>query len=129
MADLAKTYQLHSQAAASSTRGSMPPVPTSTIEQSPAKVQIISDEGVRQRAHNDGLEGTQMLPSFARHDNTKPTKIIVYFHGNAEDVGISYELIVKMSIAFNCSVLAVEYPGYGVYRDEPADADTLLVNA
>lgn len=62
-------------------------------------------------------------------DATKPTKIIVYFHGNAEDVGISYELLVKMSVTFHCSVIAVEYPGYGIYRTENADAETLMTNA
>ena len=60
---------------------------------------------------------------------TKPTKIIVYFHGNAEDVGISYELMVKMSVTYKCSVIAMEYPGYGIYRTEQADADTLMTNA
>ena len=59
----------------------------------------------------------------------KPTKIIVYFHGNAEDVGVSYELLVKMSVTYNCSVLAMEYPGYGIYRSEQADAETLMINA
>ena len=59
----------------------------------------------------------------------KPTKVIVYFHGNAEDVGISYEFLVKMSVTFQCSVLAVEYPGYGVYRNEEAEAETLMLNA
>ena len=53
-----------------------------------------------------------------QHHVTKPTKIIVYFHGNAEDVGISYELMVKMSVTFKCSVIAMEYPGYGIYRTE-----------
>ena len=56
-----------------------------------------------------------MKPSCENHDPTRATKIIVYFHGNAEDVGISYELLLKMTIAFKCSALAVEYPGYGVY--------------
>ena len=56
-----------------------------------------------------------MKPSSENHDTTRATKIIVYFHGNAEDVGVSYELLVKMSITYQCSVLAVEYPGYGVY--------------
>ena len=62
-------------------------------------------------------------------DKSKATKIIVYFHGNAEDVGISYELLVKMSVTFKCSVIAVEYPGYGVYKTEDADAETLMINA
>ena len=62
-------------------------------------------------------------------DSTRPTKIIVYFHGNAEDVGISYEFLVRLSVTFKCSILAVEYPGYGVYRTESANAETILTNS
>ena len=62
-------------------------------------------------------------------DGTRPTKVIVYFHGNAEDVGISYEFLVRLSVTFKCSVLAVEYPGYGIYRTESADAETILTNS
>ena len=53
----------------------------------------------------------------------------MYFHGNAEDVGISYEFLVRLSVTFKCSVLAVEYPGYGIYRTENADAETILTNS
>ena len=70
-----------------------------------------------------------MKPSNESHDTSRPTKIIVYFHGNAEDVGVSYELLVKMSITYQCSVLAVEYPGYGIYQTEQADAETIMINA
>ena len=70
-----------------------------------------------------------MQPSNSNHEKTKPTKIIVYFHGNAEDVGISYEFLVKMSTTYRCSVLAMEYPGYGIYRSEVADADSIMINA
>jgi hypothetical protein len=45
----------------------------------------------------------------------KSSKIIVYFHGNAEDVSTSYNFTLKMSLTFRCNVLAVEYPGYGLY--------------
>ena len=34
-----------------------------------------------------------------------------------------------MSVTYKCSVLAVEYPGYGIYRTETADAETLMINA
>ena len=57
------------------------------------------------------------------------TKVIVYFHGNAEDVGHSYEFFVRISVTFKCSVLAVEYPGYGIYGTEAADAETIQLNA
>jgi len=60
---------------------------------------------------------------------TRPTKVIIYLHGNAEDVGTSYDFLVKMSLTFKCSVLAMEYPGYGIYKTESADAGTILLNA
>ena len=49
----------------------------------------------------------------------------MYFHGNAEDVGSSYDFILKMSLTFQCSVLAVEYPGYGLYKSEEASAEAI----
>ena len=57
-------------------------------------------------------------------DGVKMTssKLIVYFHGNAEDVGSCYDMLVKLSIEFKCSVLAMEYPGYAIYKSESPDA-------
>ena len=55
--------------------------------------------------------------------------MILYFHGNAEDVSHTYELLVKLSITFKCSVLAVEYPGFGVYKTEHSDADTVKLDS
>ena len=45
-------------------------------------------------------------------------KLIIYFHGNAEDLGISYEMLDHMRTALRINVMAVEYPGYGIYEDE-----------
>ena len=42
---------------------------------------------------------------------------MLYFHGNAEDVHSSFPLLQKISTHLNVSVLAIEYPGYGLYRD------------
>ena len=44
-------------------------------------------------------------------------KLIVFFHGNAEDLGISYEMLDHLRTALKINVIAVEYPGYGVYED------------
>ena len=44
-------------------------------------------------------------------------KLIIFFHGNAEDLGISYEMLDHMRSALKINVLAVEYPNYGVYSD------------
>ena len=43
------------------------------------------------------------------------SKVLLYFHGNAEDVGLAYELMEHLRSTLMIHVLAVEYPGYGVY--------------
>ena len=44
-------------------------------------------------------------------------KLIIFFHGNAEDLGISFEMLDHLRTALKINVMAVEYPGYGVYED------------
>ena len=41
-------------------------------------------------------------------------KLIIFFHGNAEDLGISYEMLDHMRTALRINLMAVEYPGYGI---------------
>jgi hypothetical protein len=43
------------------------------------------------------------------------TKLLIYFHGNAEDVGLASELLDYVRTLLKVHVIAVEYPGYGVY--------------
>ena len=50
------------------------------------------------------------------------SKLLIYFHGNAEDVGLAMELLAFVKDMLKVHVLAMEYPGYGVYDGEP-DAD------
>lgn len=44
-------------------------------------------------------------------------KLIIFFHGNAEDIGISYEMLDHLRASLKCNILAVEYPGYGIYNE------------
>jgi len=44
------------------------------------------------------------------------SKLIIYFHGNAEDIGLAYDLLYKFGQEMNMHILAVEYPGYGLYK-------------
>lgn len=53
----------------------------------------------------------------------------MYFHGNAEDISSSYDLILRMSLTFKCDVLSVEYPGYGLYVQESSNAETIQLNS
>lgn len=43
-------------------------------------------------------------------------KLVLYFHGNAEDIGLAFDLLYLFGQKMKMHVLAVEYPGYGVYR-------------
>jgi len=52
----------------------------------------------------------------------EPSQIImIYFHGNAEDIGRNKEFMTLISASLKIHVLAVEYPGYGVYKGEPSE--------
>ena len=46
------------------------------------------------------------------------SKVLIYFHGNAEDVGLSYEMLDHLRSSLKLNVLAVEYPGYGIFAEE-----------
>ena len=56
------------------------------------------------------------------------TKLILYFHGNAEDLGQSYELLEHLKNTLKMHVLAMEYRGYGVYPGSPT-AEGILEDA
>jgi len=43
-------------------------------------------------------------------------KILLYFHANAEDLGRAHKFLSYVNIYLRMHVLAVEYPGYGVYK-------------
>uniref|UniRef100_A0A7S3IA79 Serine aminopeptidase S33 domain-containing protein n=1 Tax=Fabrea salina TaxID=342563 RepID=A0A7S3IA79_9CILI len=48
------------------------------------------------------------------------SKVLLYFHGNAEDVGLAYELMDHLRSTLMIHVLAIEYPGYGIYTGKPS---------
>lgn len=56
------------------------------------------------------------------------SKLIIYFHGNAEDLGLSYDILDTLKSVLHVHVLAVEYPGYGVYTGSP-NAQSILNDA
>ena len=43
------------------------------------------------------------------------SKLLILFHGNAEDIGHVYALAKHISLALKVHVLVPEYPGYGIY--------------
>jgi pimeloyl-ACP methyl ester carboxylesterase len=53
---------------------------------------------------------------------------LLFFHGNAEDLGIAYDILNEMRNCLKVSIFAMEYPGYGLYKSQ-IDADRLLTDA
>lgn len=50
----------------------------------------------------------------------KAASVILFFHANAEDLGMSFAVLKHMRDQFKVNVLAVEYPGYGLLRGMPS---------
>jgi hypothetical protein len=56
------------------------------------------------------------------------SKILIYFHGNAEDIGLAYEMTDLIRTSLMIHVLVMEYPGYGLYAGKTR-AETILMDA
>lgn len=48
--------------------------------------------------------------------NPTSSKLMIYFHGNAEDLTLAEQQMKSISNYCNLSVLGIEYPGYGIYE-------------
>jgi esterase/lipase len=46
-------------------------------------------------------------------------KFAIFFHGNAEDINLAYEILNHLRFTLSINVLAPEYPGYGIYPGRP----------
>jgi esterase/lipase len=62
-------------------------------------------------------ESSNFIPCLYLPFSSGSSKLLIYFHGNAEDIGLSYEMLDHLRSSLKINVLAVEYPGYGIYRD------------
>ena len=44
------------------------------------------------------------------------SKLVILFHGNAEDLGHIHPLAEHIKLSLKVDVLVPEYPGYGIYQ-------------
>ena len=66
------------------------------------------------------------MPNIRSHSK----KLVIFFHGNGEDLGTSYSLCDHLRTALEINLLAVEYPAYGVYNDpDGASEEKILKDA
>mmetsp|Transcript_43673 Transcript_43673/g.79683 ORF Transcript_43673/g.79683 Transcript_43673/m.79683 type:complete len:410 (-) Transcript_43673:103-1332(-) len=69
--------------------------------------EVISPKRVNDESCSDGIP-CLWFPA------PKAATVILFFHANAEDLGMSFAVLKHMRDQFKVNVLAVEYPGYGL---------------
>jgi len=61
------------------------------------------------------------IPCLVLKPRLPTNKVILYFHGNGEDIHLSRELLTHIRDSLNIIVIAVEYPGYGLYKGNSSE--------
>ena len=59
----------------------------------------------------------KQIPELGGNQN-KGERIIIYFHGNAEDLFNNLYFLHNIKDYFNYSVMGMEYPGYGFFSHQ-----------
>lgn len=44
------------------------------------------------------------------------SNLLIYFHANAEDIGLTVNFLTRLKEFLSVDIIAIEYPGYGVYE-------------
>lgn len=73
------------------------------------------------RGNSDSPKIEDVIPCIFMRNYTKTDKILVYFHGNSEDLGGAYQFLQYFQFRMEVHIIAVEYPGYGVYQGSPSE--------
>ncbi|CAD8086341.1 unnamed protein product [Paramecium sonneborni] len=70
---------------------------------------------------NRSCKQIKEIPCLYLKSYTMTKRTIIYFHANCEDLKSSYNLIDFLRHNMRMNILAVEYPGYGIYQGEPSE--------
>lgn len=68
---------------------------------------------------NPSSDGIGHIPCLYIENEKGSSKILLYFHGNAEDVGRAADFLNILSHELQVHIIAMEYPGYGIYPGSP----------
>lgn len=92
-----------------------------------------------QRYHKDPLSNVRFqgddtgviykIPCMYHKQNQYQTKIMIYFHSNAEDINLCYDFCRHLMVQLNVCVLAVEYPGYSCFVGQETSEELICENA
>ena len=70
-------------------------------------------------------DGCSLHAWLIKQENVKGTYTVIYFHGNAGNVGFRLPLLKEMYSRSNVNILAVDYRGYGFSTGSPSEKGLL----
>lgn len=65
------------------------------------------------------------IPCIMLYPTIECSKILVFYHANAEDIGQSHAFCKDVNEKLDCYVLLVEYPGYSIYPGNATEQGVL----
>jgi len=74
---------------------------------------------------NHSIKNYTFFPCLLLQTKYPSSKILLYFHGNGEDINLAYDLLEHLRNHLNVQIIAVEYPGYGLYPGSPSEKKIL----
>jgi len=71
------------------------------------------------------VESKNVVPVMFLENEKGADKVILFFHGNAEDLGSSEYFLSQMMKQWSAHAVAIEYPTYGAYRNAELNEKTI----
>jgi len=75
------------------------------------------------------MKSSDFIPCLLLKHDGGSSKIFLYFHANAEDLGRAYKFLTYINVYLKMHVIAVEYPGYGIYGGELPSSESIIKDA
>jgi len=92
------------------------PQPSSSLFKPPTLESLIGSGSASYTSSMQNLKWFKNIP--ALHIDKNTSRLVLYFHGNNEDLGTIKSEVSQLSQKLEASVLACEYPGFGVYESQ-----------
>ncbi len=67
-------------------------------------------------------QGTSFVACMFYKSPTLSNKTLLYSHGNATDIGMVHEFLLKLSKRVGINIISYDYPGYGLTKGKPSEA-------
>ncbi|CAD8112022.1 unnamed protein product [Paramecium sonneborni] len=90
-------------------------------------IKVTLNQFDSQRQINQNKQTKRIVTLLQMEENLR-NGIIVYFHANAEDIGMCKSLAFLLGVELEMASICMEYPGYGIYHGQ-SSSDTIIKDA